>query len=195
VRLTSNTANRPSPAASSRPLPPALPVPGQLLVLPEVRVKQQPPIPLRRRLTQPPARSRALFQFLGSGTARRPSGEGRGVAACRVPQVGATIECRSLRTARTSGTVLGVELGYARVSTAKQDLDRQVDALTTAGIPTDGPTWTRSPAPPPTGPGSATLLDYARSGDVIVVHTLDRLGRTVRDDLPARHARSARCAG
>jgi len=30
--------------------------------------------------------------------------------------------------------VLGVELGYARVSTAKQDLDRQVDALTTVGI-------------------------------------------------------------
>jgi len=30
----------------------------------------------------------------------------------------------------TSGTVLGVEQGYARVSTAKQDLDRQIDALT-----------------------------------------------------------------
>jgi len=26
--------------------------------------------------------------------------------------------------------VLGVELGYAQVSTAKQDLDRQIDALT-----------------------------------------------------------------
>jgi len=33
--------------------------------------------------------------------------------------------------------VPGVEPGYARVSTAKQDLDRQVDALTAAGIPTE----------------------------------------------------------
>ncbi len=33
--------------------------------------------------------------------------------------------------------MLGVELGYARVSTVKQDIDRQVDALTTARTPTE----------------------------------------------------------
>jgi DNA invertase Pin-like site-specific DNA recombinase len=30
-----------------------------------------------------------------------------------------------------------VELGYARVSTMKQDLDRQIDALEQVGIPRD----------------------------------------------------------
>ncbi|GEO95694.1 invertase [Kocuria turfanensis] len=32
-------------------------------------------------------------------------------------------------------------------------------------------------------PGLSAALAYAREGDVIVVHTLDRLGRTVRDTL------------
>nr|WP_245974933.1 recombinase family protein [Corynebacterium alimapuense] len=33
-------------------------------------------------------------------------------------------------------------------------------------------------------PGLHQALDHAREGDVIVVHTLDRLGRTVRDTWP-----------
>jgi DNA invertase Pin-like site-specific DNA recombinase len=50
-----------------------------------------------------------------------------------------------------------------------------------------GSTWTRSLAPPPTGPAYGAALEYARDGDVIVVHTLDRLGRTVRDTLNLIH--------
>ena len=80
-----------------------------------------------------------------------------------------------------------MELGYARVSTSKQDLARQIDALTKAGIDPakiyvdkkSGVTTERS--------GLQALLGYAREGDAIVVHTLDRLGRTVRDTLNLIH--------
>ena len=44
-------------------------------------------------------------------------------------------------------------------------------------------------------PGLRALLGYARDGDVIVVHTLDRLGRTVRDTLNLIHDLSARGVG
>ncbi len=49
--------------------------------------------------------------------------------------------------------MLGAELGYAQVSTAKQDLDRQIDALSAAGIPAERIYLDKLPAPPPTGPG------------------------------------------
>jgi DNA invertase Pin-like site-specific DNA recombinase len=39
------------------------------------------------------------------------------------------------------------------------------------------------------------VLEYAREGDVIVVHTLDRLGRTVRDTLNMIHELSERGIG
>jgi hypothetical protein len=41
------------------------------------------------------------------------------------------------RTSATSGTFALVELAYARVSTAKQDLDRQIEALLEVGIARD----------------------------------------------------------
>lgn len=70
-------------------------------------------------------------------------------------------------------------LGYARVSTTDQDLDGQRHRLSDAGaIRTfddviSGRTFER--------PGLASLLDYARAGDVLCVVRLDRLGRSLRE--------------
>jgi len=49
--------------------------------------------------------------------------------------------------------------------------------------------------PLPTAPGLRAALEYARDGDVIVVHTLDRLGRTVRDTLNLIHELAERGVG
>lgn len=69
-------------------------------------------------------------------------------------------------------------LGYARVSRADQNLDLQVDALTTAGCErvwvehTSGARASR--------PELDKLLAFVREGDTLVVWRLDRLGRSLR---------------
>jgi DNA invertase Pin-like site-specific DNA recombinase len=88
-----------------------------------------------------------------------------------------------------------VDLGYARVSTAKQDLERQVDALQQLGIPGERIYVDRKSGSTVDRPGLRAMLDFARAGDVIVVHTLDRLGRTVRDTLNLIHELSERGVG
>jgi len=77
----------------------------------------------------------------------------------------------------------GVQIGYARVSTGHQSLDQQLDALAAAGVDpkrvyTDklSGTSTREQRP-----GLASLLDYARPGDAIVVVGIDRLGRNAAE--------------
>ena len=88
-----------------------------------------------------------------------------------------------------------MDLGYARVSTAKQDLDRQIDALQIAGID-PGRIWVdKKSGATVDRPGLRAVMEYARQGDVIVVHTLDRLGRTVRDTLNLIHELSGRGVG
>jgi DNA invertase Pin-like site-specific DNA recombinase len=88
-----------------------------------------------------------------------------------------------------------VELGYARVSTGKQDLDRQVDALQQAGIAPERIYLDKKSGATTDRPGLQAALAYARGGDVIVVHTLDRLGRTVRDTLNLIHSLAERGVG
>ncbi|ROQ43341.1 DNA invertase Pin-like site-specific DNA recombinase [Marinobacter sp. 3-2] len=77
-------------------------------------------------------------------------------------------------------------IGYARVSSASQDLDIQIGKLTAAGCEV-----IRSE----TGSGASrdgrtelsTVLEFLRSGDELVVHRLDRLGRSTRDVLNLVH--------
>lgn len=88
-----------------------------------------------------------------------------------------------------------MDLGYARVSTAKQDLDRQLHALAAVGIAVEQTFVDKKSGSTTDRPGLRALLGYARDGDVIVVHTLDRLGRTVRDTLNLIHDLSARGVG
>ena len=88
-----------------------------------------------------------------------------------------------------------MELGYARVSTVKQDLDRQIDALTQAGVPAERIYLDKKSGATVDRPGLRAAIEYAREGDVIVVHTLDRLGRTVRDTLNLIHELAERGIG
>ena len=88
-----------------------------------------------------------------------------------------------------------VELGYARVSTAQQDLERQIEALMTVGIAPERIYLDNKSGARVDRPGLRAVLGFARRGDVIVVHTLDRLGRTVRDTLNLIHELTERGVG
>ncbi|MEV4753420.1 recombinase family protein [Streptosporangium sp. NPDC049248] len=89
----------------------------------------------------------------------------------------------------------GLELGYARVSTTKQSLERQLDALAATGIPAERIYTDKRTGTTVERDGLTTLLAYARAGDTIVVHTLDRLGRNLREVLNLVHGLAERGIG
>jgi len=89
----------------------------------------------------------------------------------------------------------GLELGYARVSTTKQSLERQLDALTKHGIPTERIYVDKKTGANLERDGLTALLGYARAGDTIVVQTLDRLGRNLREVLNLVHDLAERGIG
>jgi DNA invertase Pin-like site-specific DNA recombinase len=70
----------------------------------------------------------------------------------------------------------GQRIGYVRVSTTDQNTDRQLEGQTLDKIFTDkasGSTTQR--------PALQEALAYVRQGDVLVVHSLDRLARNLGD--------------
>ena len=94
-------------------------------------------------------------------------------AACLISRVSVGNE-----TVASMATILG----YARVSTTGQDLDAQLTALTAAGVDAERIyTDKLSGSAKMDRPGLATLLDYARPGDTVVVTAIDRLGRSVAE--------------
>jgi DNA invertase Pin-like site-specific DNA recombinase len=76
----------------------------------------------------------------------------------------------------------GIQIGYARVSTADQDLTSQRDALLRLGVLDSniyvdhGLTGTNRARP-----GLREALAAVREGDTLVVTKLDRLARSVQD--------------
>ncbi|MFE7803022.1 recombinase family protein [Nocardia sp. NPDC057440] len=81
----------------------------------------------------------------------------------------------------------GLELGYARVSTTKQSLERQLDALANTGLPDERIYVDKKTGATVARPGLTKLLEYARPGDTVVAYTLDRLGRNLREVLNLVH--------
>lgn len=80
-----------------------------------------------------------------------------------------------------------MDLGYARVSTTHQDLERQLDALAAHGISDERIYTDKRTGATIDRPGFAELLRYARPGDTIVATNLDRLGRNLRECLNIVH--------
>ncbi len=84
-------------------------------------------------------------------------------------------------------TCTGVQTSVQMTSNIDKSLDRQLDALVTAGIP-DARTYTdKKTGTTVDRPGLSALLAYDGDGDTIVVHTLDRLGRNLREVLNLVH--------
>lgn len=71
--------------------------------------------------------------------------------------------------------------GYARVSTADQDLSVQIEALQKAGCDTVRGEKLSGSTPADKRPELRTLLEFLRTGDTLTVMKIDRLARSVEE--------------
>ncbi|WP_322063117.1 recombinase family protein [Paraburkholderia sp. J63] len=70
----------------------------------------------------------------------------------------------------------GKRIGYIRVSTTDQNTERQLD-----GIELDKTFVDKASGKDTTRPQLQAALDYVRDGDVLLVHSMDRLARNTED--------------
>src|SRR3954468_3724448 len=71
---------------------------------------------------------------------------------------------------------MGERIGYQRVSTVDQNTDRQLDGVQLDKVFTD-----KASGKDTNRPQLKAALDYLREGDVLVVHSMDRLARNIAD--------------
>jgi DNA invertase Pin-like site-specific DNA recombinase len=71
---------------------------------------------------------------------------------------------------------MGQRIGYQRVSTVDQNTDRQLD-----GVELDKVFMDKASGKDTNRPELVRAIDYAREGDTLVVHSMDRLARNLED--------------
>lgn len=81
----------------------------------------------------------------------------------------------------TSNYVPNNVYGYARVSSADQNLDRQIEAFKELGIPEENIFTDKQSGKDFNRPGYQALLEKATKGDLIYFKSLDRMGRDYQE--------------
>ena len=69
-------------------------------------------------------------------------------------------------------------IGYIRVSSLEQNVDRQLDGIALDKVFTD-----KASAKDTNRPRLQAALNHVRAGDTLLVHSMDRLARNVEDML------------
>jgi hypothetical protein len=101
-----------------------------------------------------------------------------GACSCSSPDLRTVIEFRS-RTCRVQGwrqSAAGQRIGYVRVSTLDQNERRQLEGQVLDCVFTD-----KASGRDTTRPELTELLRFARDGDAVGMHSMDRLARNLHD--------------